>query len=209
MSFPFEASLEDIQASPEAYVDSVFSCLESEFMLLPKGPGFVEYPVFENGYEALRQATQDFADLSPEKVLNVVLDVPISFVVLRSILGFTPPEWAYVTAQRTNADVTQNSTRALDRKIRLAPLAKLKPSKLVLARIQALVATSCELLCQGATLEDPSKIHRLDKADTRSGAQGVQNLARMGAPYAMLLYERSMGRPFAGHRDSVSDLIGD
>jgi hypothetical protein len=31
----------------------------------------------------------------------------------------------------------------------------------------------------------------------------------MGAPYAMLLYERFLGRPFAGHRDSVSELIGD
>ena len=31
----------------------------------------------------------------------------------------------------------------------------------------------------------------------------------MGAPYAMLLYERFLGRPFAGHRDSVSGLVGD
>jgi hypothetical protein len=31
----------------------------------------------------------------------------------------------------------------------------------------------------------------------------------MGAPYAMLLYERFLGRPFAGHRDSVSELVGD
>lgn len=31
----------------------------------------------------------------------------------------------------------------------------------------------------------------------------------MGTPYAMLLYERFLGRPFAGHRDSVSELIGD
>jgi hypothetical protein len=28
-------------------------------------------------------------------------------------------------------------------------------------------------------------------------------------PYAMLLYERFLGRPFAGHRDLVSELIGD
>jgi hypothetical protein len=28
-------------------------------------------------------------------------------------------------------------------------------------------------------------------------------------PYAMLLYERFLGRPFAGHRDSVSELVGD
>jgi len=31
----------------------------------------------------------------------------------------------------------------------------------------------------------------------------------MGVPYSMLLYERFLGRPFAGHRDSVSDLVGD
>jgi len=33
-------------------------------------------------------------------------------------------------------------------------------------------------------------------------------MAALGAPYAMLLYERFLGRPFAGHRDSISDLIG-
>jgi len=31
----------------------------------------------------------------------------------------------------------------------------------------------------------------------------------MGVPYPMLLYERFLGRPFAGHRDSVSELVGD
>src|SRR5438876_6050338 len=31
----------------------------------------------------------------------------------------------------------------------------------------------------------------------------------MGVPYAMLLYERFLGRPFAGHRDSISELVGD
>ena len=34
-------------------------------------------------------------------------------------------------------------------------------------------------------------------------------MATIGAPYAMLLYERFLGRPFAGHRDSVSELVGD
>ncbi len=34
-------------------------------------------------------------------------------------------------------------------------------------------------------------------------------MATLGAPYAMLLYERYLGRPFAGHRDSVSELVGD
>src|SRR5208337_1040218 len=52
-------------------------------------------------------------------------------------------------------------------------------------------------------------IHRLHKADTGSGLASIAPLATMGVPYAMLLYERFLGRPFAGHRDSVSELVGD
>ncbi len=37
----------------------------------------------------------------------------------------------------------------------------------------------------------------------------IRHLSGMGVPYAMLLYERFLGRPFAGHRDSVSELVGD
>ena len=36
----------------------------------------------------------------------------------------------------------------------------------------------------------------------------IRSLSRLGVPYAMLLYERFLGRPFAGHRDSVSELVG-
>lgn len=53
------------------------------------------------------------------------------------------------------------------------------------------------------------KIHRLNKADTQQGISGLQTMATLGVPYAMLLYERFLGRPFAGHRDSVSELVGD
>jgi len=37
----------------------------------------------------------------------------------------------------------------------------------------------------------------------------IPGRADLGVPYAMLLYERFLGRPFAGHRDSVSELVGD
>ena len=36
-TFPFEVSLDVILQDPESYVDAVFSCLESEFLVLPKG----------------------------------------------------------------------------------------------------------------------------------------------------------------------------
>ena len=51
--YPFEATLKELQSDTDAYVDSVFSSLESAFLILPKGPGFVDYGTFEAGYEAL------------------------------------------------------------------------------------------------------------------------------------------------------------
>ena len=36
----------------------------------------------------------------------------------------------------------------------------------------------------------------------------VRSSAELGVPYSILLYERLLGRPFAGHRDSISELIG-
>jgi len=92
-TFPFEVAYEDILKDPDNYVDAVFSCLESEFLVMPKGAGFVEYPVFDRGYEALKTATKGFSRFEPEVVLPVTLREPISIVVLRTMLGFTPPEW--------------------------------------------------------------------------------------------------------------------
>jgi len=66
--FPFKATLEEINKDPENYVDSIFSCLESEFLVMPKGAGFVEYPAFEGGYEALKTATNGFSVLDPVNI---------------------------------------------------------------------------------------------------------------------------------------------
>ncbi|MGO9243068.1 MAG: hypothetical protein ACLQBJ_19885 [Bryobacteraceae bacterium] len=206
---PFEASIEEIQSDPEKFVDAVFSSLVSEFLVLPKGEGFVDYPTFERGYECLKQATAAFRNVSPELILPVVLQHPISLIVLRTMLGLTPPEWAYVTAQRTGADVSQGFARTLDRRVRMRPSAPLRADGPRFDRLQAMVAVACQLLGEGAPETEPNKIHRLAKADTQDGAESLQTLAAIGAPYAMLLYERFLGRPFAGHRDSVSELVGD
>ncbi len=86
-TFPFEAPSAEIQKDAERYVDAVFACLESEFLVLPKGAGFVEYPVFELGYEAIKAATNGFTEMTPERVFPVTVSEPISIVVLRSMLG--------------------------------------------------------------------------------------------------------------------------
>jgi hypothetical protein len=186
-TFPFEVSLDEILESPENYIDAVFSCLESEFLVLPRGVGFVEYPVFERGYEALKAATAGFSQLDPKKVLPVTISEPISIVVLRSILGFTPPEWGYVTTQRTGISVTQGFVRSLDRKVRMAPETELNTNGVTKERLEAMVQTACQLLAAGVPDVDSNQLHRLDKADTKHGVEGIQNLAGIGVPYAMLL----------------------
>lgn len=210
MPFPFEVAFDELQGDLDAHVDAVFGSLESDFLVMPKGKGFVEFPVFEGGYEALKRATDGFRRVTPDRIAPVVFDKPISLIVLRCMLGFTPPEWAYCTTRHTGVAVTQGAARAIDRDIRMQPeVALSRNGGVTETRVHALVSTACHFLQSGAPDTPPDTLHRLDKADTKAGLPSVQSLADLGAPYSMLLYERLLGRPFAGHRDSVSELIGD
>jgi hypothetical protein len=207
--FPFEIPFEELQSDIDTYVDEVFDSLRSEFLTMPKGDGFVEYPVFEQGYEILKRVTEGFRKLIPEVLTDTVHQAPITLVVLRAMLGFTPPEWAYITTQRTAVQVPQGAARTLDRTVRMKPSMPLRSSGGVTTqRIRAMVDTACQLLSEGAT-DAPGVLHRLDKADTKHGLKSLQPIADLGLPYAMVLYERFLGRPFAGHRDSISELVGD
>lgn len=208
-TFPFEVSFKEILKDQNGYVDAVFACLESEFLVMPKGAGFVDYPVFERGYEALKTATKGFSRFKTTDVLAVTLEEPISIVVLRTMLGFTPPEWGYVSTQKTGIVVAQGFVRSLDRKVRMTPEMPISANGVTRERLKALVETACKLLSEGVPDVGADQLHRLDKADTKRGIESIKNLAGMGVPYAMLLYERFLGRPFAGHRDSVSELVGD
>ena len=209
MKYPFEASFREIMQNPEPFIDAVFSSLESEFLTIPKGIGFIEYPVFEKGYEALKSATVAFSELTFNRIFSAALSRPISVIVLRTMLGFTPPEWAYIATERTKVDVPQGFVRTLDRKIRMAPDKPLKLSKDSTSRLRALIETACTILTGGAPDVAENQLHRLEKADTQKGLDSIRNVATLGVPYAMLLYERFLGRPFAGHRDSVSEIVGD
>ena len=209
MPFPFEARFSAVQSDIDTYIDAVFGCLESEFLVMPKGRGFVEFPVFEAGYEALKRATGGFCDVTPDTVTPVVRRTPIAFIVLRCMLGFTPPEWAYYASRVSAVQVPQGAARAIDRTIRMDPNAALpRENSLAARRIRALIAAACHVLASGAVEKSADTLHRLDKSDTAAGLISVRSSAVLGVPYSVQLYERLLGRPFAGHRDSVSELIG-
>ena len=208
-AYPFEASVEELESRQDFFIDAVFSNLQSSFLVLPRGSGFVEYPRFEEAYQVLRKATAGFDEFSPKNVLEAFREDVFTFVVIRTILGLQPPEWAYLTTNETGVSVTQNFIRNLDRKVREDFRTLATPTELTLRRINALVETACNLLNNPLPSVSSDMIHRLDKVDTRSGIRSVRHLEQTGVSYAMLLYERFLGRPFASHRDAVSELVGE
>ena len=209
MPFPFEVGFDELQSDIDTYVDAVFGCLESEFLVMPKGKGFVEFPAFENGYEALKRATGSFRNVTADTVATAVFETPIVLIVLRCMLGFTPPEWAYYATRHTGVEVGQGAARTIDRRIRMDPEAELpKKGTVTEERIRALIAGACHALEAQVPENSLKTLHRLEKADTKAGLVSVRSSAELGVPYSILLYERLLGRPFAGHRDSISELIG-
>ena len=114
MKYAFEVPFAEVQAHLDTFVSVVLSSLESEFLVLPKGEGFVEYPVFEQAYEFLKQATSGFQTIDVETLTKAAIQVPMVMIVIRTILGFTPPEWAYLATRHSGVEVPQGFVRALD-----------------------------------------------------------------------------------------------
>jgi len=152
MKFPFEAQPDEVLNEPESFVDAVFSSLASEFLVMPKGEGFLDYSIFAAAYETLKKASDGFTRIERSAILSVALQCPVVLIVLRAILGFTPPEWAYIASSRKGVDIPQNAARTLDRSIRSSPSRALKPGATTLARIAALVETACDLIVEAAPL---------------------------------------------------------
>jgi hypothetical protein len=210
MPLRFDADYRDSSLSFDSLVDEVFAELKSSFLEMPRGEGFVDYGTFESGYQALKRATDDFENVTPATVEAAVSEAPIAFIIFRTILGFTPPEWAYVTTENTGIFVDQGAARSIDRRMRLRPLTpRALGTALTDQRIRAMIQAGVEILIVGAKTDVPTLLHRLDKADTKEGIKSVGAAADLGMPYPVLLYDRFLGRPFASHRDSVSELVGE
>lgn len=74
---------------------------------------------------------------------------------------------------------------------------------------EAMVNVAVECISRGAPTGAADTVHRLAKVDTADGLASLRHVAAQHVPYAVLLYERYLGRPFASHRDSVSEMVGD
>ena len=213
MPHPFEITEEQLGPNLDAMVDATFADIESQFLILPKGNGYVPYGDFQSAYEVLKRHTGAFKALNEITVWTAIEEDGLSFVVLRTILGLSPPEWADLARSDLNSDVNQGVARNLDTKPRhdRAYFAKLKKrsDSVTYKRAADLVKVAIEYISRGAPSGAADTVHRLAKVDTTEGLSSLRHVAASHVPYSVLLYERYLGRPFASHRDSVSELVGD
>ena len=205
-AFPFEVPVEQLQSRMDELIDAVWESLQSHFLELPKGEGWVPYERFRQAYDVLYRKTEAFNNWATQTVVDAFREDNLVFVVVRTILGFSPPEWAHVASTQHSVPIDQNVARQIDRQVREdgKPL-----SERLVELAVAMLSVAVEMIARGAPSLPEDRVHRLDRYDTKAGAEGVAAAARLHVPYPVVLYERFLGRPFASHRDAVSELIGD
>lgn len=197
----------------------ILETLTTYFLEMPKGESFPERATFEAGFAAFQEATDSGTDLSAEALLNAIDRHPTALVVLRSIVGLTPPELVALAAEEaeregTTLTVSQEDARAIDAAARrgertLDPAASTAAARRYNQAIVDVVTHVAPVLRRRPTAR-PGSVHRLDKIDTARGEESLADyLGGLHVPYADLLYERVLGRPFASHKDSVSSKVGD
>lgn len=210
---PFELTQEELEQQIEEMVTATIADLSSEFLLMPTGNGFIKYNDFQSAYEVLKRKTGGFKNLSVETVRAALLENSLALGVLRSVLGMTAPEWAELALVELQSDITQGAARNIDKDCRNVDyylnLTRRNTATKTLERINALIEVAVQYIKRGAPPEQEGFLHRLAKFDTTYGEESLAHAANENVPYAALLYERYLGRPFAAHRDAVSELVGE
>lgn len=229
MKRPFELEGQELRERLDEMVEATISDLGSEFLLMPMGNSFIGYQDFRGAYEVLKRHTQAFTNLTEQTVHQALLENSRTLGVLRAVLGMTPPEWSELARLECDSDITQGAARTLDRNCReasdfVSAMEGRYQARLAryqerggnsvertkgLNRIDDLVKVAIQYIKLGVPKDTDGVIHRLAKFDTRKGLESLQYAVKENVPYAVLLYERYLGRPFAAHRDAVSELVGE
>jgi hypothetical protein len=203
-----------------ARAGDVLRTLQSHFEVMPRGGSFLTRADFQRGYDVLREETQAGGDLSSAAVLRAIRRDPRAWVVLRAIAGLTPGEAAYLAVREAEEQghqltVTQVLAREVDIACRRGEqlLLDVPENAGVVARRRhdALTAMGTylpQVIGRPCSPVRDDEVHRLDKFDTTGGQATIQR-AFAHDLYPELLYERILGRPYASHRDSISEEVGD
>lgn len=148
-------------------------------------------------------ATHGFVDVTIDTCWAAVTTNALAFVVLRTILGVSPPEWQDLTLEELGESFPPNTARSIDGKIKRDANFFATPAgstDLMVRRVRAMLSVACTALHSGAAIAPEGLVHRLDKVDTSEGVVSIRHAAEQHVPYAVLLYERFLGGAYASHR---------
>ena len=167
---PFEVGSDYLASHIDEMVDVTFADIQSQFLMMPRGQNFIEFGSFQGAYEVLKQETDAFARFNDETVWKALERNALVFVVVRTILGVSPPEWAELAKAERDVSVPQNVARQMDARCRTeARYFARDLSALSRRRIEALVSVAVEHVTKGAPSDAVGTVHRLNKIDTLEG----------------------------------------
>jgi hypothetical protein len=216
--YPFELTADELKIHLDEAVESTIADLTSQFMFIPRGKSFLSYEEFNAGYEALRVETSNFTALGVDRLWNALKSNARSLLVLRAIIGVSPPEWVDIAKEELQdyedllSDVDQGSARDVEYSVKNDSVfftSRSGSGEKTVSRVTSLLHAAKIVLSRGPEQTEAHLINRLDKFDTRGGLDTIHHAAMHDVPYSVLLYERYLGRPYASRRDSVSSLVGD
>ena len=72
MTHPFEVAGSDLASRLDELVDVTFGDLQSQFLVLPRGPGFIDFADFQQAYEALKVETRGFTEFTIDRVWSAL-----------------------------------------------------------------------------------------------------------------------------------------
>lgn len=206
--------MSSINDAHKVRAQSILESLRSDFTTMPKGQNFLERSDFADAYATLARETRWGENISEATLLSAITINPRAWVVIRSMIGLTPPEMGHLVKEmaKKNGEVI-DADQGLMRRIEAN--AKHGKSPLVegrkATRADRLVRASLPYLAEILRTPpntDSVTVHRFDKVDTAQGQESIIGAFKDGISYSDLLYERVLGRPFASHKDSVSGQVG-
>ncbi|HEV8573325.1 MAG TPA: hypothetical protein VGR43_01320 [Dehalococcoidia bacterium] len=112
--YPFQVPPDQLEECLDELVLSTVASLSSFYLALPRGPHFLEYEEFRRAYDELRLATADFTTLDRHSVRVAAEQNALVLVVLRCIVGVSPPDLADMASEISGLRIDQGFARAQD-----------------------------------------------------------------------------------------------
>lgn len=176
--------------------------LSPQFVYVHRSAGYEREP-FVSAYRQAFELTSGFHEVSPERLAATIERAPETLLVFRTIVGYTPSEFAAAIAEVANSlgvrPVGAHRVKAVETGVRTT------------AQVAALCAEAIHRLMSGVLWGQAPEglMTKLDKSDTERGWESVRSFAASGVPYEVLLHQRHVGGTYRQLLDATSERRGE